>query len=266
MDVPIKGFKYHVINEAGEVTNLKTNNKIKPCLFKIGYFVYSINEDGHMYKRYLHRLLAEAFIPNPENKPQINHIDGNKQNNALDNLEWVTNKENCQHAVRTKLHTYTRVCDEETCKKIFEEFLQHIPFSKLTKKYNTSATQLSIFINQYVDANNLREQFDNEIKYQKKIRNKEHSKKMIKHIDLVMCDKNTFQELKHFNSLKEAREYLNVKSSGSISNALAGIQNFAYGYFWKYGDQTSTTIPQGSTFEAIASGSSEHPEKDEDIV
>lgn len=63
-----------------------------------GYKVVSLHVNGKLNIFRVHRLVAAAFIPNPENKPYINHIDGNRANNCVDNLEWCTQKENMYHA------------------------------------------------------------------------------------------------------------------------------------------------------------------------
>lgn len=60
-------------------------------------------KDNKRTVKMIHRLVAETFIPNPDGKPQVNHIDGNRLNNNVDNLEWVTNAENTRHAYRTGL-------------------------------------------------------------------------------------------------------------------------------------------------------------------
>ena len=63
-----------------------------------GYLVVDLYEGGKRTTARVHRLVAEEFIENPDNKPCINHIDGNKHNNHVSNLEWVTKKENSEHA------------------------------------------------------------------------------------------------------------------------------------------------------------------------
>lgn len=62
------------------------------------YYVVTLSKNGKSNKFLVHRLVAEAFIPNPHNKPHVNHIDGNGRNNSVDNLEWVTPSENMVHA------------------------------------------------------------------------------------------------------------------------------------------------------------------------
>lgn len=78
------------------------DNAIKvPKKNTYGYMWLRVRPCGKQYK--VHRIVAMAFIPNPEHKPQVNHIDGNKQNNHVSNLEWATAKENVNHALKTGL-------------------------------------------------------------------------------------------------------------------------------------------------------------------
>ena len=68
-----------------------------------GYLQVCLTKNGKYCTRSVHRLVAEAFISNPNNLPQVNHKDGNKENNKVDNLEWCTAKENSRHAIKTGL-------------------------------------------------------------------------------------------------------------------------------------------------------------------
>src|SRR5699024_845781 len=85
------------------VINKDFERKLKPLIDSKGYPYIDVRFDGKRRCPKIHRLVALAFIPNPENKPQVNHIDGNKENNNINNLEWVTNEENRTHAIKKKL-------------------------------------------------------------------------------------------------------------------------------------------------------------------
>ena len=95
----IKGYEgLYTIREDGLVTTVATGNERRAKDDGHEYLRIGLNRDGACTKHYLHRLLAEAFLDNPDCKRTVNHIDGDKRNNSLSNLEWATYSENTQHA------------------------------------------------------------------------------------------------------------------------------------------------------------------------
>ena len=100
---PIKDYEGHY--EISNQMNVKSLKRGKEKLLKLaksgnGYFIVDLYKKGYKNKICLvHRLIAEAFIPNPENKPTVNHINGDKADNRIENLEWATDSEQQLHAI-----------------------------------------------------------------------------------------------------------------------------------------------------------------------
>ena len=101
---PIPNTHYSISSE-GRVRNDETNKMKSMDATSDGYHKVDLYSNGKRTSVRVHRLVAEAFIPNPNKLPQINHIDGNKENNNVKNLEWVNNSQNMIHAYRTGLAT-----------------------------------------------------------------------------------------------------------------------------------------------------------------
>ena len=102
-------FNYEISN-LGRLKNTKTNKILKSTTDSNGYLgiTISLGSRNKIKRVRIHRLVAEAFIPNPNNLPQVNHIDGNKQNNKVDNLEWCDNRYNQLHAIDLGLKTFLK--------------------------------------------------------------------------------------------------------------------------------------------------------------
>ena len=96
---------HYSISSEGRVRNDETNKMKSIDATSDGYHKVDLYSNGKRTSVRVHRLVAEAFIPNPNELPQINHIDGNKENNNVKNLEWVNNSQNMIHAYRTGLAT-----------------------------------------------------------------------------------------------------------------------------------------------------------------
>ena len=115
---------YYITND-GKCYNSNTGNYLKGQVnHKNGYLSYNLTlPDGRKKRCYAHRLVAIAYIENKDNKKEVNHIDGNKLNNCMDNLEWVSSSENKKHALENELRKFNHVFCFSKDKKLVAEYL-----------------------------------------------------------------------------------------------------------------------------------------------
>ena len=101
----IEGFENYSVSDFGNVKNITTGKIKTVSANEYGYICVNLLKDGKKYTKRLHRLVAEMFVPNPDNKLQVDHIDNNRSHNNLINLRWATNKENQQNASLSSKNT-----------------------------------------------------------------------------------------------------------------------------------------------------------------
>ena len=138
--IPLNEYPYYSINKQGEVFSSLSGKNLKTYIANVGYptvDLVKIKGDGGNAVS-LHRLLALTFIPNPINHLEVNHIDGNKLNFSLSNLEWVSASENVRHAFTTGLASKKASIPYEDIPSIIGMLLIGYNWSDLQKQYGVS--------------------------------------------------------------------------------------------------------------------------------
>lgn len=140
---------WYEVSNIGNIRNSRTHRVRKLNVLQQGYafVVVSLGSRANQPLFKVHRAVAETFIPNPKNLPVINHIDGNKLNNVVENLEWCTHQENTKHAIQNGLikppprsyhHPYCKLNKEQVdyIKKVYVPYDKEYGSRALARKFN----------------------------------------------------------------------------------------------------------------------------------
>ena len=215
----IKDFETYEISNLGNVRNINTGKILNQHLNHEGYKRCDLYNNKKRFTKSIHRMIADAFIPNPENKECVDHINGNRQENSLNNLRWASKTEN---GINKKIQTnnstgYTGVMFDKRCNKYFSQI-----------KYNNKIYHLGTFdnISDAVEAR-LRKseelfkdfQSNHEKELTLKLKINPKITKLNLEIDYIVNDEgeNWDEELKELikeielKGLKEYREFMNKK-------------------------------------------------------
>lgn len=154
---PIQGYEglYEISNMGNVKSLIGWNGRIYYPRIKLlqqsttttGYKKVELSKNGVKKSIKVHRLVATAFIENKDNKPFVNHMDGNRLNNNIDNLEWCTRRENIDHAMRTGLIKKRVAINEKELEKDYCEL--RMTYSELMEKYSCSRPTIRRYIKDF---------------------------------------------------------------------------------------------------------------------
>jgi hypothetical protein len=247
-----KDYKYYEISNYGRL-KYKIQSKYKITLGATsadGYKIIRLNTDGNIFLTTIHRLVAILFIPNPENKSYVNHIDGNRENNNISNLEWTTPSENSQHAHDTGLNSSKKsIYQLDENNKIINEFeslvkaYEYLNKTILNGNNEGKLGSLSKALNLYnkQDVSRKYKGYYWCFKEDYKEENNNHTQYVNNKTKVIQYNLDTKENIKIWDSIMEASEFYSIQNNCSKKAVNANIssccrlkRNKCQGFGWKY--------------------------------
>ena len=235
--IPITNYEdCYAIKEDGSVVRIETGKVLKPTINKqTGYLYVSLWKNSIGKTHSVHRLVAKAYVPNPENKPEVNHISSNRTDARKDNLEWVTRNENIKHGYEDGFMSqeHRKNFQSLETEMLLQTVLSGETMTALAKGMGVGLSRLTINLRRKARDMGIETEFDEEMFRQKCIRAKK-TNEVLKQAVLQFTKDGIF--IAEHASLGEAAKNVGSKSSGSISNALSNRngQKYALGFLWKF--------------------------------
>ncbi len=138
----IKDYSNYEVSNTGKIRNIKLNIELK-LSYNTGYYFIELREKGKRRKGYIHRLVAEAFLEKINEKLVVNHKDGNKENNNVENLEWITQGENVKHALDNNLLIHFKLEVNQYTKE-GKLIYKYSSIEEASKKTNINGASISL--------------------------------------------------------------------------------------------------------------------------
>lgn len=238
----------YYITEDGKCYNINTGKYLKGQVnYKNGYFSYNLTmPDGSKKRCYAHRLVAIAYLPNNDiNKKQINHIDGDKLNNDVTNLEWVTQEENQQHAINKELRQFNHIFCFNKEKELVAEYLN---IMDAAKAIGVSPSNIQMEANKPIKTLTCGFYWskEKELGQTKNYENKGKAKQVYQY-DL------NGKFINKFNSTGEAARTLGLSTSSHIGECCRGKIKTYKGFIWKYAEDIVSTSDESQRDASEAS-------------
>lgn len=224
-----KETKFKISNN-GDLINTETNHIHKGNTSNSGYVMYGLSLGNKTtIKRYAHRLVAEHFISNPQNKGQVNHIDGNKLNNNASNLEWVTQEENMKHCMDSGLSSLTKPINRYTLDGEYIDSFNSAMDAHRILGFASSRSISEALLGNYAQAYGFQWRFQHDQTPVNKLNNSDFF--TTKSVVQLTLDG---EYIATFDVATDAYKMLGKTDNGVISQVCKGRRNSYLGFKWQY--------------------------------